>query len=117
LHNISFSTPPAHTLVSMDAIVTSFHIPYSYWASSGVTTNENHYNFHVNGSQTTYFVFFNCCTHVGKIIYDDFLTQKPINYNKFSLMMCCHPIWMMSCMFVIICIPNINNIKQYNINI
>jgi hypothetical protein len=42
--------PPTPTLISMDAIVTSFHTPYSYWPSSGVTTNENHYNFHVNGS-------------------------------------------------------------------
>jgi hypothetical protein len=42
--------PPTLALISMDAIVTSFHIPYSYWPPSGVTTNENHYNFHVNGS-------------------------------------------------------------------
>jgi hypothetical protein len=59
----------------------------------------------------------NCCTHAGKIIYDYFLTQKPINYNKFSLMMCYHPICMMSCMFVLIFIPNINSIKQDNIKI
>jgi hypothetical protein len=37
-------------LVSMDVIVTSFHIPYSYWPPNGVTINENHYNFHVNGN-------------------------------------------------------------------
>jgi hypothetical protein len=42
--------PPMPTLVSMDAIVTSFHTPHSYWPPSGVTSNENHYNFHVNGS-------------------------------------------------------------------
>ncbi len=61
--------------------------------------------------------FFNCCTHVGKIIYDVFLIQKPLNYNKFCLMMFCHPICMMSCMFVLIFIPNINSIltlKIYN---
>jgi hypothetical protein len=45
--------PPMPTFISMDAIMTSFHTPYSFWAPSGVTTNENHYNFHVNGSQTT----------------------------------------------------------------
>jgi len=56
--------------------------------------------------------FLNYCTHVGKIIYDDFLTQKPINYNKFCLMMCYHPICMMSCMFVLIFTPNINSIKN-----
>jgi hypothetical protein len=61
--------------------------------------------------------FFNCCTHVGKIIYDDFKTLKTINYNNFCLMTCCHPICMMSCMFVIIFIPNINSIKQDNVNI
>jgi hypothetical protein len=37
-------------LISMDATVTSFHTPYSSWPPSRVTTNENHYNFHVNGS-------------------------------------------------------------------
>ncbi len=42
--------PPAPTLVSMDATMTSFHTPHSCWPPSGVTTNENHYNFHVNGS-------------------------------------------------------------------
>jgi hypothetical protein len=50
--------PSAPTLILMDATMTSFHTPYSNWSPNGVTTNENHYNFHVNGSQTTYFVFF-----------------------------------------------------------
>jgi hypothetical protein len=50
--------PPASALVSMDATVTSFHIPYSCWPPSGVTINENHHNFHVNGSQITYSMFF-----------------------------------------------------------
>jgi hypothetical protein len=61
--------------------------------------------------------FLKFCTHVGKIIYDDLLTQKPINYNKFCLMMSCHPICIMSCMFVLIFTPNINSIIQCNINI
>jgi hypothetical protein len=42
--------PPTLAFVSMDAPLTSFHTPYSYWPPSGVTTYENHYNFHVNGS-------------------------------------------------------------------
>jgi hypothetical protein len=104
-------------LISMDATMISFHIPYSCWPPSDVNTNENHYIFMWMEVRLPILCFFNCCTHVGKIIYDDFLTQKPINYNKFSLMMCCHPICMMSCMFVLIFIPNINNIRQYNINI
>jgi hypothetical protein len=37
-------------LVSMDAIMTSFHTPHSYWPPYGVTTTENDYNFHVNGN-------------------------------------------------------------------
>jgi hypothetical protein len=41
--------PPTPTLISMDATMTSFHIPYSRWPPSAITTNENHYNFHVNG--------------------------------------------------------------------
>jgi hypothetical protein len=35
--------PPTPTLVSMVAVVTSFHTPYSSWPPSGVITNENHY--------------------------------------------------------------------------
>jgi len=50
--------PPTFALISMDVTVTSFHSPYSCWPPSGVTSNENHYNFHVNGSQTTYSMFF-----------------------------------------------------------
>jgi hypothetical protein len=42
--------PPTLALVSMDAIMTSFHIPYPYWPPSGVIINENHYNFYVNGN-------------------------------------------------------------------
>jgi len=53
-----FLHPRTLAFVSMDATMTSFHTPYSYWTPSGVTTNENHYNFHVNASQTTYFMFF-----------------------------------------------------------
>jgi hypothetical protein len=56
----------------MDATATSFHTPYSCWPPSGVIINENHFNFHVNGRQTSYSVFSNCCTHVSKIIYNDF---------------------------------------------
>ncbi len=41
--------PPTPTLISMDATMNSFHIPYSRWPPSAITTNENHYNFHVNG--------------------------------------------------------------------
>ncbi len=42
--------PPMLELVSMDAIMTSFHTPHSYWPPYGVTTTENDYNFHVNGN-------------------------------------------------------------------
>jgi hypothetical protein len=108
--------PPALALVSMVVIVTSFHTPYSYWPPSDVTTNENHY-FMWMQVKLPILCSFNCWKHVGKIIYDDFFILKPINYNNFCLMMCFHPICMMSCMFVIIFIPNINSIKQYNINI
>jgi hypothetical protein len=38
-----FLHPPTLVLISMDAIVTSFHTPYSCWPPSGVITNENHY--------------------------------------------------------------------------
>jgi hypothetical protein len=54
----SFLHPPTSTLISMDVTMTSFHTPYSCWPPSRVATNENHYNFHVNGSQTIYFLFF-----------------------------------------------------------
>ncbi len=105
LPSFRLTSPSLHplgpTLISMDATSTSFHTPYSYWPPSGVTTNENHYIFMWMEVKLPIPCFLNCCTHVGKIIYDYFLTQKPINYNKFCLMMCYHPICMMSCMFVL----------------
>jgi hypothetical protein len=67
------------TLISMDAIMT-FHVPYSSWPPCGVTTNENHYIFMLMEIKLTIPCFLNCCTHVGKMNYDDFLIQKPINY-------------------------------------
>ncbi len=112
-----FLHPPALTLISMDATATSFHTPYSCWPPRGVIINENHFNFHVNGRQTSYSMFFKLLHTCRQNYFWWFLAQKPIHYNKFCLMMCCHPICMMSCMFVLNFIPNINSIKQYNINI
>jgi hypothetical protein len=89
-----------HALVSMTRTMTSFHTPYSYWPPNGVTINENHY-FMWTEVKLPILCFLNCCTYESTIIYDDFFTLKPINYNKFCLMMCCHPIRMTSCMFVL----------------
>jgi hypothetical protein len=50
LPSFSFFTPTITYTHLMDATMTSFHIPYSCWPLNGVTINENHHNFHVNGN-------------------------------------------------------------------
>jgi hypothetical protein len=49
LSSFRLASPSLHPLVlaliSLDAIVTSFHTPYSYWPPNGVTIDENHYIF------------------------------------------------------------------------
>jgi hypothetical protein len=110
LPNFCLASPFLHqlmpTFISM-AIVVTFHTPHSCWPPSDVIGNENHYFIWMEVISSIS-CFLNYCIDVGKIIYDDFFTLKPINYNKCFLIMCSLPICMMSCMFVIIFIPNIN---------